>query len=165
MQHMERTLVLIKPDGIQRGLIGEVITRFEKVGLKIIGLKFVQPSEEFARKHYTEDIELRRGAKVRKLLTDLISTNPVVVMVLEGISAVEVVRKMVGSTEPKAALPGTIRGDYSHVSYGHADAMEKVVYNIVHASGDAKDAAYEVPLWFSDSELVSYKTVHEHHVF
>ena len=162
---MERTLVLIKPDGVQRGLIGEVIARFEKAGLKIIGLKLVQVNEEFARKHYTEDIEIRRGARVRKLLTDMLSTHPVVAIALEGIQAVEVVRKIVGSTEPKAAAPGTIRGDFSHVNYGHADASEKVVYNIVHASGDAKDAAYEVPLWFSESELVSYKTVHEHHVF
>ncbi|MBI4835711.1 MAG: nucleoside-diphosphate kinase [Candidatus Abawacabacteria bacterium] len=162
---MERTLVLIKPDGVQRGLIGEVISRFERAGLKIVGLKIVQVSEDFARKHYTEDIELRRGAKVRKLLTDLLSKHPVVAIALEGIGAIEVVRKIVGSTEPRAALPGTIRGDYSHVSYAHADKEEKVVFNIVHASGDSKDAEHEVPLWFSDAELVGYKTVHEHHVF
>lgn len=162
---MQRTLVLIKPDGIQRGLIGEVIQRFERAGLKIIGMKMVHVNEEFARKHYTEDIEIRRGAKVRKMLTDAISTSPVIAIVLEGIEAIEVVRKLVGSTEPKSALPGTIRGDFCHVSYGQADVTGKIVYNIVHASGDAKDAAMEVPLWFSDSELVEYKTVHEYHVF
>ena len=77
----------------------------------------------------------------------------------------KVVRKLVGSTEPKSALPGTIRGDFCHVSYGQADITGKIVFNIVHASGDAKDAAVEVPLWFSDNELVEYKTVHEYHVF
>lgn len=162
---MERTLVLIKPDGLQRGLVGEVLHRFERAGLKIIGLKMVQVNEEFARKHYTDDLELRRGAKVRKLLSDMLSQHPVVAIALEGVQAVEIVRKLVGSTEPKAALPGTIRGDFSHINYGQADAQEKVIYNIVHASGDAKDAAHEVPLWFSENELMTYKTVHEGHVF
>ncbi|MBP6084854.1 nucleoside-diphosphate kinase [Candidatus Gracilibacteria bacterium] len=163
--HMQRTLVLIKPDGVQRGLIGEIISRFEKAGLKMIGLKMVHVSEDFARKHYTEDLELRRGAKVRNMMVTAMSKEPIVAIALEGVEAIEVVRKMIGSTEPKAALPGTIRGDYAHISYGRADAQEKVVYNLVHASGDAKDASYEVPLWFSDNELVDYKTVHEYHVF
>ena len=92
---MQRTLVLIKPDGIQRGLIGEVIQRFERAGLKIIGMKMVHVNEEFARKHYTEDIEIRRGAKVRKMLTDAISTSPVIALVLEGIEAIEDIQSMI----------------------------------------------------------------------
>ncbi len=162
---MERTFVLMKPDGVQRGLVGQVLMRFERAGLKIIGLKMVHIDKEFARKHYTEDLEIRRGKKTRDLAVEMISSSPVVVMVLEGVEAISVVRKLVGPTEPKAAPPGTIRGDYSHISYGHADKQEKVVFNVCHASGDEKDAKYEVDLWFSKSELVEYKTVHEYHVF
>lgn len=161
---IQRTLVLIKPDGVRRSLVGEVISRFEKIGLKLIGLKMQIVDEDFAKKHYTDDISIRRGEQVRKNLIKYVQEGPVVAMVLEGIEAVETVRKIVGDTEPKKALPGTIRGDYCHVSYGYADKKEMAIKNIIHASGNQKDADYEVKLWFSDSELHDYKLNHEHDV-
>ncbi len=160
----ERTLVLLKPDAVQRGLMGKVISRFEDAGLKIVGMKMVYSDKEFSKKHYTEDIAIRRGEHVRQKLVDFFEIGPVVAICLEGINAIENVRKMIGSTEPKAAAPGTIRGDFAHVSYAYADAKNVVVKNLVHASGDAKDAAHEVPLWFSDKELHSYRSVHDVHI-
>ena len=161
---IERTLVLVKPDGVQRQIIGEILTRFEKAGLKIVGLKLVWADEEFARKHYTEDIEIRRGKAVRDYNVNFIKSGPVVALALEGVNAIENVRKMVGSTEPKSAQPGTIRGDYSHVSYAYCDSKKQVVKNLIHASSDAKDAAHELALWFSKEELHTYKTVHDVHI-
>jgi nucleoside-diphosphate kinase len=160
---IERTLVLIKPDGVQRGLMGRIISRFEDSGLKVVGMKLVWADDAFARKHYTEDIEKRRGKHVRDYLADFIKSGPVLAFVLEGVNAIENVRKMVGSTEPKSALPGTIRGDFSHVSYAYCDNKQMVVKNLIHASADANDAKYEVPLWFTDKELHTYKTVHDFH--
>lgn len=162
---MEQTLVLIKPDGVQRTLIGRIIQRFEDAGLKIIGMKMVWADESFAKKHYTEDLAQRRGEHVRKRMLAFLQQGPVVAICLEGINAVEVVRKIVGGTEPKSAAPGTIRGDFAHISYEHADVHDKGLPNLIHASGDKKDATYEVPLWFSQQELHSYKTVHDMHVF
>jgi nucleoside-diphosphate kinase len=160
---IERTLVLIKPDGVQRGLMGRIISRFEDAGLKVVGMKLVWADDAFARKHYTEDIEKRRGKHVRDYLADFIKSGPVLAFVLEGVNAIENVRKMVGSTEPKSALPGTIRGDFSHVSYAYCDNKQMVVKNLIHASADANDAKYEVPLWFTNEELHSYKTTHDFH--
>ena len=162
---IERTLVLIKPDGVQRALMGKIISRFEDAGLKIIGLKMVWVDEAFAKKHYTEDLAKRRGEKVRKLMLQLLTSGPVVAMALEGISAIEIVRKMVGDTEPKKAAPGTIRGDFTHVTFQYADSKNQPVRNLIHASADQKDAKSEVNLWFSAKELHSYKTVHEVHIF
>jgi len=161
---IERTFVAIKPDGVARGLVGEVIKRFENVGLKIVGMKLQWIDKEFAKKHYTEDISRRRGEKVRELLLDYITEGPILVMVLEGIHAIEVVRKLVGGTEPKTAQPGTIRGDFTHMSYAYADVNNKSVKNVIHASGNAEDAKYEVDLWFNKNELHAYKTVHDIHV-
>ena len=161
---IERTFVAIKPDGVQRGLVGEVLKRFENAGLKIVGMKMQWIDKEFAKKHYTEDIAKRRGEHVREMLLDYITEGPIIVMVLEGVHAVEVVRKIVGPTEPKAALPGTIRGDFTHMSFAHADLHKKSVKNIIHASGDKKDAEYEVDLWFNKNELFTYKTVHDIHL-
>src|SRR5476649_700512 len=129
---MERTLVLLKPDAIDRGLIGEIITRFERAGLKIAGLKMVHAEKDTAAKHYTDDLAQRRGQHVRDLMIEMITSGPIVAIVLEGVEAVEIVRKMVGTTEPKSAAPGTIRGDYSHVSFKHADSKKMGVYNLVH---------------------------------
>lgn len=162
---IEKTLVLIKPDGVKRGLIGELIQRFEQRGLKVVGMKMVWAKEELAKKHYTEDISKRRGEHVRKYLVEFLKEGPVVAIVLQGISAIEIVRKIVGDTEPRKALPGTIRGDYAHVSYDFADSKKMVVRNIVHASSDKKDAEYEVSLWFKPEEIYDYKTAHEEHVF
>jgi len=162
---IERTLVLIKPDGVQRGLVGEILTRFEKAGLKIVGMKMKWADPEFAKLHYTEDITIRRGEAVRNMLVDFISSGPVVAFVLEGIHAIEIVRKIVGATEPRAATPGTIRADYAHVSYKHADVNNIAVKNLIHASSDENDAKAEVSLWFTDEELHSYPTVHDVHIF
>jgi nucleoside-diphosphate kinase len=161
---IEKTLVLIKPDGVERGLIGEIISRFEKRGLKIVGMKMVRVNQELAMKHYTEDISKRRGEQVRKRLMDFIINNHVIAICLEGVDAVENVRRMVGETEPKAALPGTIRGDYAHISYNYADNKGIVVPNLVHASGNKEEAEKEISLWFSQEELFSYKSVHDKHL-
>jgi nucleoside-diphosphate kinase len=161
---IERTLILIKPDGVERGLIGEIISRFEKRGLKIIGMKMVRVNKELAMKHYTEDISKRRGEHVRKRLMEFIINNHVIAICLEGIESIENVRKMVGDTEPRAALPGTIRGDLSHISYKYADNKGKAVPNLVHASANKKEAEKEISLWFSQEELFSYESVHDKHV-
>ncbi|MDQ5938907.1 MAG: nucleoside-diphosphate kinase, partial [Patescibacteria group bacterium] len=123
-QHIERSLVLLKPDAIHRGLVGDILHRFERTGLKMIGLKMVWSDKDTAMKHYTEDLAKRRGEKVRELMISMITSGPIVAIAIEGIEAVEVIRKMVGDTEPKKAAPGTIRGDYAHVSYGYADKNE-----------------------------------------
>ena len=161
---IERTLVVIKPDGVQRGFAGKIITRFEEAGLKIAGMKMVWADREFSRKHYAELVQ-RKGKHIRDLIADFLVTGPVIAMVLEGVQCVEVVRKMVGVTEPSQALPGTIRGDYCHVSYAHADKHKKAVKNLIHASASRSDADFEIRLWFSEKELHSYKSSHEEHVF
>lgn len=161
---LERTLVLIKPDGVQRQIAGEIISRFEKTGMKIIGMKMAWVDKDFAKKHYTEDIAIRRGENVRNLNVDFISQGPVIAIALEGVNSIENVRKMVGATEPRSAAPGTIRGDFSHMSYGYADSKNIVIKNVVHASSDAKDAEHELDVWFKSEELNSYKTVHDLHM-
>jgi len=158
---IQRTLVLIKPDGVMRGLVGEVIKRFENKGLKIIGLKMVCIDKEFAAKHYTEDISKRRGEKVRSMLLDYITEGPVVAMAIEGVDSINVVRIMTGDTEPSKAMPGTIRGDFTHHSFHYADGKEMPVKNIIHASGNAEDAEKEILLWFSIDELYDYKKTDE----
>jgi nucleoside-diphosphate kinase len=160
---MEKTLILLKPDAIQRGIIGEVLSRFEKVGLKIVGMKMVSPDKEHYYKHYEEIGKMitRRGQDKFDWTLDTMMLGPVVAVVLEGIEAIALVRKMVGDTEPKSSQPGTIRGDYAHISYIHADKHQVGIPNIIHASGDEKDAKAEIKHWFRDEELYQYKTVHE----
>ncbi len=160
---MERTLILLKPDAVGRGLVGEIIQRFERVGLKIAGMKMVQADQETAMKHYTEDIAIRRGEHVRKMMVDMLSSAPVVAVCLEGVEAVELVRKMVGTTEPKSAAPGTIRGDYSHVSFKHADSKNIGINNLIHASGNAEEAGTEIKVWFTDDELLDHKPDYTKH--
>ncbi len=162
---IERTLVLIKPDGVQRQLVGRIIQKFEDTGLKIVGIKFVLASKELALKHYDEDVAKRRGEAIRQYNVNFITEGPVVAIVLEGVNAVEIVRKIVGPTEPKTAPPGTIRGDFAHVSYAYADSKKSVIRNLIHASGDLEFAKKEISLWFRPEELHSYKTVHEKHIF
>ena len=161
---IEQTLILLKPDAVKRGLMGRIISRFEDAGLKVVGSKMVAIGEEFGKKHYS-DIAQRRGEKVLKVLLKFMTQGPVLALCLEGINAVENVRKMVGGTEPKSALPGTIRGDFAHVSFAHADREGKAIENLIHASGSVEEAKQEVALWFKAEELHSYKTVHEAHVF
>ncbi|MFX1250218.1 MAG: nucleoside-diphosphate kinase [Promethearchaeota archaeon] len=158
---LSRTLILIKPDGVQRGLIGEIISRFERVGLKIIGMKLVQIDAEFSKKHYREHLNKNFYPALERFITE----SPVVAMVLEGIDAIQIARKIVGETEPKSAQPGTIRGDFTHHSYAYTNKKGIAIKNLVHASGNESDAEFEIALWFSDDELFSYSTVHEKHIF
>lgn len=163
MKHVEKTLVLIKPDALQRGLAGEILMRFERVGLKIIGAKMLQPSEDHYFHHYENIGKMvsRRGQKAFDVTLSMMQMGPVLALVLEGIEAVSLVRKMVGATEPKAALPGTIRGDYSHMSFAHADENDVGIPNLIHASGDPVEAAAEIAHWFSEADLYSYEAAHE----
>ena len=160
---MEQTLVFVKPDGVERGLIGEIIKRFEQRGLKVVGLKMVKIDKKFAAQHYTEDIAKRRGQHIRDLLLEYATQGPVVAMVIEGINAVENVRKIVGDTEPKSAHPGTIRGDFAHAGYTHADDKKIALRNLIHASSGS-DAQQEVALWFKKEELYKYPVVHDKHI-
>ncbi len=163
MESIERTLVLLKPDAIDRGLVGEILQRFERVGLVISGMKMLHPSKEHVEKHYTEDLAIRRGQHVRDMMIEMLTSGPVVAVCLEGVEAVEQVRKMVGSTEPKAAAPGTIRGDYSHMSFKHADSKQIGIFNLIHASSSVEEAKQEVEVWFSESELLPHKPGYSKH--
>lgn len=160
---VEKTLILFKPDTVQRGLVGEILTRFERVGLKIVGTKMIFPDRDHYYRHY-EDIGqmvTRHGEKIFNITLEMMQTGPVIAMVFEGVEAVALVRKLVGGTEPKSALPGTIRGDYSHMSYEYADNQLKGIPNLIHASGDPAEAAKEIDHWFSDSELYDYNVLNE----
>ena len=160
---VEKTLVLFKPDTVQRGLVGEILTRFERVGLKIVGTKMIFPNKDHYYHHY-EDIGqmvTRRGQKAFDVTLEMMQTGPVIAMVFEGVEAVALVRKMVGGTEPKSAAPGTIRGDFSHMSFEYADGEGKGIPNLIHASGDSKEAKQEIGHWFAADELYSYEVVNE----
>ena len=162
-KNVEQTLILFKPDALQRALVGEILTRFEKVGLRIAGTKMLAPSREHYDAHY-EDIgklKTRAGDQIYSITLDMMAQGPVIAMVLEGIEAASLVRKLVGATEPKSAAPGTIRGDYSHMSYGYADGESKGIPNLIHASGDADEAKLEIAHWFSEDELYDYEATHE----
>lgn len=191
---MERTLVVLKPDAVQRGIVGDIITRFERVGLKIVAAKLFIPSKEMLDKHYPADREdfvrglgnrtldsykemgldpieqfgmedaARIGEQVRTWLTDFMRSGPVFAFALEGPHAIEVVRKIVGSTLPQKALPGTIRGDYSFDSSYMANSASRPIKNLIHASGNAEEAKFELDLWFSDNEITEYDTVHQKHM-
>ena len=160
---MEQTLVILKPDTIQRAITGEIISRFERVGLKIVGVKMVNPDRDHYYHHYETISKLgtRRGQKALDVTLDMMTNGPVIALVLEGVGAVDQVRKMSGTTEPKEAVPGTIRGDYAHISFMHANDVEVGVANIVHASGDIDEAKMEIKHWFKKDELFKYKTLHE----
>ena len=161
---IEKTLVLIKPDGVSRALTGEIFARLEKSGLKIVGLKMLHASKELAGNHYTEeDIGARLGEEIRTLLIDFVTEGPIVAAVIEGDEAIEIVRKMCGATEPKNALPGTIRGDFSHHSYGYADEAGTAVRNVIHASSDKEAAKSEITVWFTKDEIVSYDRSDQRH--
>lgn len=162
---MERTLIVLKPDTVQRGIVGELITRFERVGLKIVAMKMVEPDREHFHEHYETISKMisRYSQEIFDVNADFMMHGPVIAAVLEGVEAVTLVRKMVGDTQPKTAAPGTIRGDYSHISYDHANSHGAALPNLVHASGDAKEAELEVKLWFGPEEIYEYKTSHQQH--
>src|SRR5579859_1990462 len=121
---IEKTLVIFKPDSIERGLTGEIMSRFERAGLKIVAAKMAKPSKEHFYTHYEEIGKMisRRGQAAFDVTVELLQQTPVIAIVLEGVEAISLVRKMVGPTEPKSAAPGTIRGDYAHTSFAHADS-------------------------------------------
>lgn len=158
---VEKTLVFVKPDGVERGLVGEIFARFEKVGLKIVGMKMVRADIEHIKKHYAAHV----GKDFYPPIENFIASGPVVAAVLEGVGAVALVRKMVGGTEPHSAAPGTIRGDYAHMNYAYADgpAKDKGLRNVIHASGNVEEAEVEVELWFGKDELFDYELLHEKH--
>ena len=160
---VQRTLILFKPDAVQRGIVGEILTRFERVGLKIIGTKMIFPSKEHYHKHYEGigKMVTRRGEKAFDMALEFMTQGPVIAMVFEGVEAVELVRKLVGGTEPKMALPGTIRGDYSHMSFGYADEHNVGIPNLIHASGSIEEAKQEISHWFSDFEIYDYTSPRE----
>jgi len=171
----ERTLVLIKPDGVKRKLVGEIISRFEKVGLEVIAVKMLVPTKTLAQRHYPSTLNWYRsigekllgaygkdktkdpikvGKIIKKRLCEFISSGPVVVMVLKGFQAVDISRKIVGSTEPLTSDVGTIRGDFTIDSYKLADQENRAVQNLVHASSSQKEAKREINVWFDKKELV-----------
>ncbi len=160
---MERTLIILKPDALQRGIVGEIISRFERVGLKVVATKMLEPSEAHYHHHYEEISQMisRRGQAAFDVTVQMMQAGPVLAMVLEGVEAVEQVRKMVGTTEPKSAAPGTIRGDFAHVSFTYANDKGLAIANLIHASGDDKEAKQEITHWFAGEEIFSYETAHE----
>ncbi|MEK9155861.1 MAG: nucleoside-diphosphate kinase [Patescibacteria group bacterium] len=191
---LERTFVMIKPDGVERGLVGEIVKRFESRGLKIIALKMVKPSVEHIDLHYPKDeswIERlgekgfnvfaeygldpkeymgtgdkkEAGKMVRDWLVQYIADAPVVAMVIQGIHAVDMVRKIVGSTLPNKADIGTIRGDYSIDSPAAANLSKRAVKNLIHASENAAEAKNEISHWFSQEEIYDYERADHRSMF
>ena len=160
---MEKTLVICKPDTVARGIVGDIITRFERAGFKIVGMKMLAPSREHYHEHYEGigTLKTRKGDDIFESQLASMQDGPVIAMVLEGVEAVEAVRKMTGDTEPKSALPGTIRGDFAHVTYGQAASIGRGVANIIHASATTEEADKEIAHWFKPDELYEYKAVHE----
>lgn len=183
----ERTLVIMKPDAIQRSLIGEILGRYERSGLKLIAMKMLIPTPEMAIAHYMVGGEEwlenvgkkaaaayeRKGEKspyatfrengmaILKSNATYLSAGPVVALVWEGNQAVGIVRKLTGGTEPLSSDVGTIRGDFTVDSYGLADADSRSIRNLIHASGDPKEADQEIPIWFAPNELLSYRHIQE----
>ena len=162
---MERTLIILKPDAVKRGIIGEILLRFERAGLKIVAAKMLRPSEEQYHHHYESISKMvsRRGQSAFDVTLAMMQEGPVIAAVLEGVKAVSLVRKMVGDTEPQKAAPGTVRGDYAHLGFEHANKEGIGVPNVIHASGNVDEAKEEVNHWFSESEIYEYETVHENY--
>lgn len=180
---IERTLVLLKPDAVQRHIIGEIISRFEKTTLKIVGMKLVHAGEDLANQHYADDeewylsvgkkakagyeklgktceeSEREIGVKIREQLKSYLSMSPTIAIVLEGHKAIDKVRTLAGNTAPLFAAPGTIRGDYSIDSYELADHAKRPIQNLIHASDAPETAEREIKLWFSECELFKYPRV------
>ena len=182
----EKTLVIIKPDGVQRSLVGDIIQRFERVGLKLVSIKMMVTTPEHIEKHYTLDPNWRKqngektiqgyrdkgltpptedpmemSGNTLKRLRAFMTAGPIVVMVWEGAHAVKLVRKLVGGTEPHSSDVGTIRGDYVLDSYEMADSDERAIRNLVHASGSVKEAEDEIKHWLDESEIINYTIAQE----
>ncbi len=183
--HQERTFVMLKPDAVQRGLMGDIIKRFEATGLKCSAMKMFNADEKRLFEHYNKDDEwfLKKGNRIVEDLKaqgkevekepieygkDIIRANakfmmsaPVVAMVWEGNQAVAVIKKLVGSTEPATSDVGTVRGDYTVDSYSHAAVEDRAVRNLVHCSDEVSEAEREIELWFKDEEVMCYVTAQE----
>ena len=188
---MDKTLILLKPDAVKRGLIGEILGRFEKMGLKITALKMLTLDKERVGNHYTVDPVYARivgqktvegyakqnldpsvhygtndpeviGQKIREQNITFLTSGPVVIAILEGHQAVSQVRAIVGHTVPAVSAPGTIRGDLALESPISAGKRGQTIYNLVHASGSSEEAEREIALWFNPEELQSYKRVEEY---
>jgi len=149
---LERTLVFLKPDAVQRGLVGRILTRFERPGLKIVAAKMMQVSEKLAKEHYGE----HQGEKFFPSLINFITSAPIFLVVFEGIDAIANVRKIVGKTYPDKSEPGTIRGDYAHLTKTHGNKKNIGVPNLIHASSGKKAAKEEINRFFDKSEISSY---------
>lgn len=154
------TFVAIKPDGVRRGLIGEIIKRFEQRGLKVIGMKMIWATDEYASTHYFEHKEKPFFGRLKEYLT----SGPIVAIVIEGANAIEVVRKIVGPTGGDTAPPGTIRGDLGHMGMKHADEKGILYHNLMHASDSKESAEREIRLWFTPAEIHTYKRADEQEV-
>ena len=161
---IQQTLVLIKPDGVQRGLVGEITKRFEQRGLKIVALKMTKVERSLAEEHYTESISKKHGEEVRKYLINFLTSSPIIAMIIQGSNAVELVRKIVGSTYPGEADVGTIRGDFAHVSKRYAKRNQQG-HNLIHSSENKQEARKEIAIWFSIDEIHDYKLAAEDHLF
>lgn len=163
---LERTLIIFKPDAVQRGIVGEVLSRFEKVGLKIIATKMASPDKNHYYHHYETIGKMvsRRGEAQFNVQLGAMQEGPVIAMILEGVEAVALVRKLVGATNTKESAPGTIRGDYAHASLDYVNSHNVALPTVLHASGDPDEAKDEIAHWFDDSEIFNeYKTVHEYY--
>ena len=154
---VERTLVLLKPDAVARGLCGRILGRFEDNLLKIVAAKMVWMDAELTRRHYF-DLEERFGPVVYNAMAEFMQSGPVIALVLEGVECVACVRKMVGATYPDQAAPGTIRGDFAHMSRAYANEHGIAVANLVHASGNSAEAEQEIAVWFPKEEIHDYPT-------
>jgi len=154
----EKSLIIIKPDGVQRSLVGSILTRFENAGLKIHAMKFQSVPVEQSREHYAEHVNKGFYPTVEKYIT----SGPVLVFVLGGLSAVKKIRTMVGATEPSSAVPGTIRGDYAHQPYpAPGEPDDKPIRNLIHASATPDEAANEIKIWFTEDEIVDYDRIND----
>lgn len=187
---IQRSLVLLKPDAVKRGIVGEILHRFERAGLKMVAVDLVQADEELAKTHYPntkewklvvgqrtiDDCEkygidlmsnmgttdpLEVGELVKKWNIDFLMSGPVLAIVFEGVNAVERVRSLVGHTVPSKADPGTIRGDFSLDSAISANRRKRTIYNLIHASGSVEEAEMEIKLWFKEKDMLHYKRIHE----
>lgn len=160
---VERTLVLLKPDAVARGVVGTILTRFETALLKIVATRMVWMDADLTRRHYF-DLEDRFGPAVYNAMAEFMQTGPVIALILEGVDAIATTRKLVGSTYPDQAAPGTIRGDMAHMSKSYANSNRVAVANLVHASGNAEEAAREIDVWFAKEEIHEYQTVAQRYV-
>lgn len=187
---MEQTVVIIKPDGVKKGIVGDILSRFERVGLKLAAAKLIWVDKTTVGKHYRDDREYHKsvgektlanykeygldpnenlgtrdpvkiGQLIRRWNMEFLSSGPVFVILLEGPGAIKLVRKIVGNTFPADATPGTIRGDFSLESAFTANVEGRTVRNLIHASGSLKEAKFEKKLWFKRKEIYKYKRVGE----